>query len=192
MSNSIPAAQSADTCSVNTSGKRGVDERCGNRFGYQRPKFDLAFAILALGLLTIWAIAFPFHNWGSRVILGIVGLTYLFGCPRTRQSTLWVFGCLYIPWIWVLLTEEILPPNFELDLLADFFVLPGNFVTNQFFDPIQRPPCADVISSLVSAAAFLIPVTIARIYSHYQVALGIIITLMSVAASFGTYFAFLD
>ena len=176
-----------DQCSVVVDEGQATGKRCGNRFGYERPRLDRNFAVLLLVALAMWGTAFPFHNWGSRVVLAIVELTYLFGCPRTRQSTLWVSCCLYLPWLWVFLPSKFFTDFDTSGLTVNFFDLLGIFATKLLFSSISEALRSDLMSVAVSVAAFLIPVTIARIHSHYRVPLGTIIALMACAASYAMF-----
>ncbi len=176
-----------DQCSVIFDEGQVTGKRCGNRFGYERPRLDRNFAVLFLVASAMWGIAFPFNNSGSRIVLAIVELTYLFGCPRTRQSTLWVSCCLYLPWLWVFLPSKFFTEVGNSGLTVNFFDLLGIFATKLLFPSLSVDLRSNVTSVAVSVAAFLIPVTIARIHSHYRAPLGTIIALMACAASYGMF-----
>ncbi len=99
-----------DMNATETSGAAcSLDRAAGNVCGttlWQRPKFDSRFLLLATTLTGIWMALYgglyrmpvvPILDVASLVVVAVIMLTYLFGCPRTRRAVLWTAPALYLP-----------------------------------------------------------------------------------------------
>ncbi|MCA9192521.1 MAG: hypothetical protein KDB03_12190 [Planctomycetales bacterium] len=81
-----------ETCSISP----GPD-KC--RRIYERPEFNAAFWSLASILLIAWAVLAWYGDVGGRIIWGIIALTLLFGCKKTRRSVSWNVPAMYLPYV---------------------------------------------------------------------------------------------
>lgn len=70
--------------------------------GYQPPQFDIKFLMLATAALAVWLTLWSATSVGSKVVLAVVMLTFLFGCERSRRSVAWVTPALFLPYCWLM------------------------------------------------------------------------------------------
>lgn len=67
-----------------------------------RPQFNLQMLFTALTLSGMWLALAAITSVGSKIVLGVFGLTYLFGCWKTRRAVLSVLPAMYVPYVWLL------------------------------------------------------------------------------------------
>lgn len=70
---------------------------CEGYWGYKPPQFDLSFLMIATAAIAVWLSLWPVTSAGSKVVVGVVMLTFMFGCHRTRRSVAWVAPGLFLP-----------------------------------------------------------------------------------------------
>ncbi|HBE71910.1 MAG TPA: hypothetical protein DDW52_27525 [Planctomycetaceae bacterium] len=70
---------------------------CESYWGYKPPQFDISFLMIAMAIIAVWLSLWPITSAGSKVVVGVVMLTFLFGCRRTRRSVAWVAPGLFSP-----------------------------------------------------------------------------------------------
>ncbi len=62
---------------------------------------DARLLLTGAVLLVAWASLFAVTTLGSKVVLAVVALTYLFGCWKTRRGVLYLMPAIYIPYVWL-------------------------------------------------------------------------------------------
>ncbi len=94
--------------------------------GFQRPQFDIQFLMIATAALAVWLTFWSVASLGSKVVLAVVLLTFLFGCNRTRCSVASVVPGLFVPYLWLMWDWRQLDWQSQRnDWLPYFWQLPG-------------------------------------------------------------------
>lgn len=114
------------------------------------PAMDARLLLTGAVLLAAWASLFAVTTLGSKVVLAVVALTYLFGCWKTRRGVLYLMPATYVPYIWLL---GFWPVNhLHTSWFATLWQLPGLPVTQSI---ITTPGTTfEIISSLATLALF--------------------------------------
>lgn len=160
--------------------------------GYERPKFDLNFVTLLVGLAAIWVAFAPWLSWPSLGVLAVFLLTFLFGCWRTRWATLVIAPSMLIPYSWIFFNQVHPWNDYRRQWLAQLFELPG--VITPIVARAQGGAggvLQDGLWAAVTAALiFLLLVTGARINRQWLLAmtfLGLILNLFNSLVAWGIY-----
>lgn len=77
----------------------GQPSECGDTL-WQPPRLDLKFFGYVLTLSCLLFGLSYIQNWPAMVVWAVVGLTWLFGCPRTKRATLSVAPLMFLPYLW--------------------------------------------------------------------------------------------
>lgn len=156
--------------------------------GYQRPKFDLKFLLLATLLAAIWLAG---YSWLSRFSLGVLAvmlLTFLFGCRRTRGATAALVPALIAPYAWIFWDASHPWDSYRRLWAGMLFELPGILsaviwrVAGGSGESAERL-CAAITTVLL----FLLLVTGARISRNWLVAMVFLTFNLSLLNSFLTH-----
>ena len=124
-------------------------------------RFDLHLLLAAMAFSLAWLAAFQVSNVPSLVLLAIYGLTYLFGCWKTRRAVLWLLPAMYSPYIWLLGNWQARPwGEFPWPWIAMYAELPG-FLVCQALAPQSRF-WSQVLSGLCITVIFFSAVMCAR------------------------------
>ncbi len=94
---------SANACPVKRDGS-SLSVAC-DAAPYRLPQFTLQFLALATVLVAVWASLWPITSVGSRAVLAVIVLTYLFGCARTRRTVLLMLPAFYVPQLFAFLVK---------------------------------------------------------------------------------------
>jgi hypothetical protein len=160
--------------------------------GYERPKFDLNFFALLVGLAAFWVALAPWQTWHSLGVLAVFLLTFLFGCGRTRWATLAIAPSMVIPYAWIFFNQVHPWNDYRRQWLAQLFELPGVIA------PIvaraqggSGGALQDGLTAAVTAALlFLLLVTGARINRQWLLAmtfLSLNLNLLNSLVAWGIY-----
>jgi hypothetical protein len=95
---------------------------------YRLPEFTVKFFVLAAVLVAAWLALWPISNPAARCVSAAIGLTYLFGCPRTRRSVLVMLPALYLPQLWVVWIGDYPWCDYRWHWVKMFWLLPGLIV----------------------------------------------------------------
>ncbi len=122
---------------------------CGTSL-WKPPKFDLRFLFLVVTLAAIWFALLRFQNWGSMSVISVIMLTYLFGCPRTRNAVLTVVPAMYLPFSWPFL-ELLSRDNYWIGFLTwgeAPGLVPGFYFIPYHFDTLMANWLAPIVFTL--------------------------------------------
>jgi|GEM_PF-2938968 len=140
-----PVADSAQTCPVGPAGK---GSECGTS-PWKPPKFNLRFLFLVVTLAAIWCALQQIQYLQSMIVISVIMLTYLFGCPRTRNAVLTVVPAMYLPFAWLL--AYIVPfDEYQRSFFQAWGHLPG-VLSGRFF---PESPSMEIVSAAVTVALF--------------------------------------
>lgn len=137
--------ETAQSCPIDPSGK---GSECGTSL-WKPPKFDLRFLFLILTLTAIWLALRRVQNVGSMSVISIIMLTFMFGCPRTRNAVLTVVPAMYLPFAWLL--GYVMPFDaYHWSCLESWGQLPG-FLPGGFF---WEPPGTEFVAAAITVILF--------------------------------------
>ncbi len=147
------------------------------RPGYHPPPMDRWFLLLSLGLIGLWLFALPWFSWGSLAVLATLELTYLFGCSKTRKSTLAIFPSLYAPYVGHLMARA--PQGTSLaESAGNLLQAPGNVLlfgaNGEGSTGILDTPYLPWLVPMAAIAVFLGLVTLGRIGPKYRILAAIV------------------
>lgn len=113
----------------------------------QRPQFNLRFLFTALTIAALWLSLFWFTSIASQVLLAIYGLTYLFGCWKTRRAVLMLLPAMYVPYAWLL--KDWPWSDYQRQWIAMVWQLPG------ILAEVAIHPSGKVVFGVVTSLATL-------------------------------------
>lgn len=160
-------------------------ESCGNAI-WQRPQFNLRFLFLAMILAAVWTSLTFVQNPGSLVVLAIVMLTWLFGCPRTKYATLLTAIAMLLPFIWLVMIDY--PWNEYRRMWIGmwghgFGIIPAKFLTKQ-------DSWLVFVAAALTATFFLINVCLIRFWPRCTWWVFTATLAVTIVLSFGCYKGF--
>lgn len=150
---------------------------------------NLRFLLLTMGVAGLWFGMLPITAIGSRIVLGVYGLTYLFGCGRTRRAVLFVLPTLYLPYLWLISAGW--PSEwtgYRWYWIEIAWQLPG-LPMEMAMHPLNAP-WFDVVTVLTTLFVFFAAVMIARISLRFSILTGLVTLLLSMVSSTLAYIAF--
>ncbi len=162
-----------------------MNQTCTHPTGYQRPQFDLRFLLTLTTIAAIWSALFPIMQWGSVAVLTVIGLTYLFGCWRTKRSVLVLLPCVYIAYAWLVVPWPTTQDSYQLQWIGMWFQLPGLLAEIPFHP--QPDLWFHTITASVTVIYFLAVVTLGRVNKTWLAATATIVSYLSFLSSLLCY-----
>lgn len=114
----------------------------------QRPQLNLRFLLTALTIAALWLSLFWVTSIASKVLLAIYGLTYLFGCWKTRRAVLMLLPAMYVPYAWLL--DDWPWSEYQRQWIAIVWHLPG------ILAEVATHPSGKVVLAVVTSLATLV------------------------------------
>ena len=152
----------------------------------RRPQYDMQFLLTALSLSALWLSLWGITTLASKTLLAIYGLTYLFGCWKTRRAMLFVSPALYLPYVW-LITDW--PWDaYRRQWIAMGWQLPG-LLAEAPWHPLPEVPFA-IVTSLVTLGCFFTAIFAARPSLKAAWITSLVVLLLSIGNSFVCYSLF--
>lgn len=179
----------SETCEVNA-------QSCPTTWaplqGYERPRFDLSFFTLLVGLAAIWVAFAPWLSWYSLGVLAVFLLTFLFGCWRTRWATLAIAPSMVLPYGWIFFNQVHPWNDYRRQWLAQLFELPGVItpIVARAQGGVGGAMQDGLSASLTAGLGFLLLVTGARINRQWLLAmtfLSLNLNLLNSLVAWGIY-----
>ena len=136
----------------------------------------------AISIVAIWMALLPVTNVASKVVLAIYGLTYLFGCNKTRRAVLILLPAMYLPYLWLFADWQDWPwHGYRWQWIGMLWVLPG-LLAEMSMHPLAEP-WFSIVVGLATLAVFFTFVMAARPSLRAAITTGIILVLLNAVNS---------
>lgn len=143
-----------------------------------RPHCDTRFLFTAMTIAALWIAMFAVTTVGGKILLAIFGLTYLFGCWRTRRAVLLVLPAMYLPYLWLVWDWTDWPwHSYRWQWIAIWWQLPGLLV-EMTMHPLSESWFA-FVTTVASLAAFFSFIMLARVSWGFAWITCVIVLLLS-------------
>jgi hypothetical protein len=116
--------------------KTSICETTGNSCSMEtcRPQVGISTLLLTISLICVLLALRQILSIYSIAVLAIAGLTWIYGCRRTKQAVLVVTPCFLLPYLWLLMIDYPWSP-YRWQWIANWGCLPGlipaQMVSNQ-------------------------------------------------------------
>lgn len=145
--------------------------------------FNLMFLFLLLSLSGIWLALFPVTSIGSKTILAVIGLTFLFGCWKTRRAVLFLVPAMYVPYLWLIADwQDTTWNSYRWQWIEMLWQLPG-LLAEVMVHPLSNI-WFEVVTTITTISIFLAIVLTARRSRWAAILTSIIVLLASIANSY--------
>lgn len=150
------------------------------------PTIDARLLITGALLFAAWASLFAVTTLGSKIVLAVFALTYLFGCWKTRRGVLYLAPAMMVPYGWLV---GYWPGNqLHTSWFATLWQLPGFTLAKSLF--ATTGTTFEIISGLATLLLFFAFLTPARKSQRAALVTSGLLALASLLNSLLFYYLF--